>query len=100
MPPGTVRPTTFVPILTGVWLPLPAPINDAPATKDSGSGVAAGTVGGGGLMALGGQLMELGLDMSQIQTVGREVFAYTREVAGDDVVGEIAGAIPGLSQFI
>jgi hypothetical protein len=63
-------------------------------------GVAAGTVGGGGLMALGGQLMELGLDMSQIQTVGREVFAYTREVAGDDVVGEIAGAIPGLSQFI
>ncbi|HYC24462.1 MAG TPA: DUF2267 domain-containing protein [Roseiarcus sp.] len=63
-------------------------------------GVAAGAMGGGGLMALGGQLMGLGLDMGQIQTVGKEIFAYAREVAGDDVVGEIAGAIPGLSQFI
>jgi hypothetical protein len=63
-------------------------------------GIAAGAMGGGGLMALGGQLMGLGLDMGQIQTIGREIFAYAREVAGDDVVGEIAGAIPGLSQFI
>jgi hypothetical protein len=63
-------------------------------------GVAAGVMGGGGLMALGGDLMSLGLDMGQIQTVGKEIFAYTREVAGDDVVGEISGAIPGLSQFI
>ncbi|HXW19760.1 MAG TPA: DUF2267 domain-containing protein [Roseiarcus sp.] len=63
-------------------------------------GVAAGAKGGGGLMALGGELMGLGLDMTQIQTVGKEIFAYAREVAGDDVVGEITGAIPGLSQFI
>jgi hypothetical protein len=63
-------------------------------------GVAAGVMGGGGLMALGGQLMGLGLDMGQIQTIGKEIFAYAREVAGDDVVGEIAGSIPGLSQFI
>jgi hypothetical protein len=63
-------------------------------------GVAAGAMGGGGIMALGGQLMGLGLDMGQIQTVGKEVFAYAREIAGDDVVGEIAGAIPGVSQFI
>jgi hypothetical protein len=63
-------------------------------------GVAAGAMGGGGIMALGSQLMGLGLDMGQIQTIGKEVFAYAREVAGDDVVGEISGAIPGLSQFI
>ena len=63
-------------------------------------GVAAGAMGGGGLMALGGDLMGLGLDMGQIQTVGKEIFAYAREIAGDDVVGEISGAIPGLSQFI
>ncbi len=63
-------------------------------------GVAAGAMGGGGIMALGGQLMGLGLDMGQIQTVGKEVFDHVREIAGDDVVGEIAGAIPGLSQFI
>jgi hypothetical protein len=63
-------------------------------------GIASGAMGGGGIMALGSQLMGLGLGMDQIQTVGKEVFAYAREVAGDDVVGEIAGAIPGLSQFI
>jgi hypothetical protein len=63
-------------------------------------GVADGAMGGGGIMALGSQLMGLGLGMGEIQTIGKEIFAYAREVAGDDVVGEIAAAIPGLSQFI
>jgi hypothetical protein len=63
-------------------------------------GVAAGAMGGGGLMALGSELLNLGLDMEQIQTLGKEVFAYAREVAGDQVVGEISASIPGLSQFI
>jgi hypothetical protein len=63
-------------------------------------GIAAGAMGGGGLMALGGALMSLGLSMDQIQTAGREVFSYAREVAGDQTVGEIAASIPGLSQFI
>lgn len=63
-------------------------------------GVAAGAMGGGGLMALGSELLALGLDMEQIQTIGKEVFAYAREVAGDQVVGEISASIPGLSQFI
>ena len=57
-------------------------------------------MGGGGLMALGGDLMNLGLDMDQIQTVGKQVFAYAREKAGDELVGEISASIPGLSQFI
>jgi hypothetical protein len=63
-------------------------------------GVSAGAMGGGGLMALGAELMGLGLGMEQIQAVGKEVFAYAREVAGDQVVGEIPASIPGLSQFI
>jgi hypothetical protein len=63
-------------------------------------GVASGAMGGGGLMALGSELLSLGLDMAQIQTVGKEVFGYARENAGDEVVGEISAAIPGLSQFI
>jgi hypothetical protein len=63
-------------------------------------GVSAGAMGGGGLMALGAELMGLGLGMEQIQTVGKEVFAYAREAAGDQVVGEISASIPGLSQFI
>ncbi len=63
-------------------------------------GVAAGQMGGGGLMELGGELMGLGLSMDQMQTAGREVFAYAREVAGDQTVGEITASIPGLAQFI
>ncbi len=63
-------------------------------------GTAAGAMGGGGLMALGSDLMGLGLGMDQIQAVGKTVFAYAREAAGDEVMGEISAAIPGLSQFI
>ena len=63
-------------------------------------GIATGAMGGGGLMSLGGELMSLGLSMDQIQIAGREVFAYAREVAGDQTVGEIAASIPGISQFI
>jgi len=63
-------------------------------------GTGSGAMGGGGLMALGGDLMNLGLGMDQIQTIGKEVFAHARAAAGDDVMGEISAAIPGLSQFI
>jgi len=63
-------------------------------------GIAAGAMGGGGLMTLGGQLMGLGLSMDQIQTAAKEVFGYAREVAGDQTIGEISASIPGLSQFI
>ncbi len=63
-------------------------------------GTGAGAMGGGGLMALGGDLMNLGLGMEQVQEVGKTVFAYAREKGGDELVGEISAAIPGLSQFI
>ncbi len=63
-------------------------------------GIGAGAMGGGGLMTLCGELMGLGLSLDQIQTGGREVFAYGREVAGDQTIGEITASIPGLSQFI
>ena len=70
------------------------------ATLKGMMGTGAGAMGGGGLMALGGDLMGLGLGMDQIQAAGQAVFGYAREAAGDDVMGEISGAIPGLSQFI
>jgi len=63
-------------------------------------GTGSGAMGGGGLMALGSDLMGLGLTMDQIQASGKAVFAYARDAAGDDVVGEISAAIPGLAQFI
>jgi hypothetical protein len=61
---------------------------------------------GGGMFALGGimgagtKMMAAGLSMSQVQGLTREVIAYAREKAGEDTIGEIVGAIPGLSQFV
>lgn len=61
---------------------------------------------GGGMFALGGimgagtKMMASGLSMGQVQGVARETLAFAREKAGEDVVGEIVGAVPGLSQFV
>ncbi len=72
------------------------------AQAGGGSGGLMGMVGsmGGGVMALGGQLMGIGVSMGQMQPLGRELFAYGREKAGEDVMGPIVGSIPGLSQFV
>ncbi len=63
---------------------------------------AGGTVAGMGigLMALAGRLTALGLSMSDMQALGREVFAYGREKAGEDKMGALVGAVPGLSDFV
>jgi hypothetical protein len=54
----------------------------------------------GGIMGAGTKLMGAGLSMGQVQGVTREVIAFGREKIGEDAIGEIVGAIPGLSQFI
>jgi len=61
---------------------------------------AGGGFGMGGIMGAGAKMMALGLSMGQVQTVARETLAFAREKAGDDAIGEIVGAIPGLSQFV
>lgn len=55
---------------------------------------------GGGVMAAGMAMMGAGLDMGQVQGVTREVIAYAREKLGEDALGEVVSAIPGLSQFV
>ena len=59
---------------------------------------------GGGLMgaplAAIAQLQAAGLSMAQIKTLGREVLHYAREKAGDRLVQEAAGSIPGLSSYL
>ena len=55
---------------------------------------------GGGVMALGTKLMGIGVSMGQMQPLGRELFAYGREKAGEDVMGPIVGSIPGVNQFL
>lgn len=76
---------------------------DAAASESGGGGLMgglAGMMGSGGLMALAGQLSAAGLGMGEMQAVGKELFAAAQEKAGPDAIGEIAGSIPGLSQFI
>lgn len=74
----------------------------AAAAEQAGGGALGGLMGmmGGGLMALAGRLAGLGLDMTQMQAIGRELFDYVREKAGDERVRQVAAAIPGLSQFL
>ena len=59
-----------------------------------------GMFGMGGIMGVGTKLMGIGLSMGQVQGVTKELIAYSREKAGEDAIGEIVGAIPGLSQFV
>ena len=54
---------------------------------------------GGGLMALGTKLMALGLSMSQIQNVAREIFKFGRDKIGPEQMSAIIAGTPGLSQF-
>jgi hypothetical protein len=71
-------------------------------SRENGGGALNGLLGatGGGLMGLAGRLTSLGLGMSEMQTIGRQVFAYVREKAGDELVGQVAAVIPGLAQFL
>jgi hypothetical protein len=72
------------------------------ASGESGGGTLNGPIGamGGGIMGLAGRLTNLGLGMGEMQTIGRQVLAYVREKAGDELVGQVAAAIPGLAQFL
>lgn len=74
----------------------------AQANEGEGGGLMGmlGGMMGGGVMALGQKLMAAGVPMGQMQPLGRELFAYGREKAGEDTMGPIIGAIPGLNQFV
>jgi hypothetical protein len=69
----------------------------AAAREGEGGGFFGGM---GGVMGVGSRMMAAGLNMGQIQGITRETIAYAREKAGEDTVGSIVGAIPGLGQFV
>jgi hypothetical protein len=69
------------------------------AITASNNGGGLGRLMGGGLMALGTKLMALGLGMSEIQNIARELFRFGRDKIGADQMGEIISGTPGLSQF-
>ena len=47
-----------------------------------------------------GKLQAAGLGMAEIKAAGSEVLAFAREKAGDDLVRDVAGSIPGLSSYV
>jgi len=54
----------------------------------------------GGLMGAVSQLVAAGLSVGRMQAVTREAMSFVREKAGEDAVGDIVGAIPGLGQLV
>ena len=54
----------------------------------------------GGMMGAGMRMMSAGLSMSEAQGAARTMLTYAREKAGDEVIGEVGAAIPGLAQFV
>ena len=68
--------------------------SEVPATGGLAKGM------GGGLIGLAIKLSSLGLSMADMQTLGREVFAYGREKAGEEKMGALVRAVPGLSDFV
>ena len=69
------------------------------AIAASASGGGFGRLMGGGLMAVGTRLMGLGLGITDIQNIARELFVFGRDKIGADQMGEIISGTPGLSQF-
>ena len=69
------------------------------AISASGNGGGLGRLMGGGLMALGTRLMGLGLGITEIQHIARELLRFGRDKIGADQMGEIIAGTPGLSQF-
>ena len=77
-------------------IPGAVPLLQAQQGADAGGGM----LSMGGIMGAGTKMMAAGLSMGQVQGVTKEVIAYVREKVGEDAIGEIVGAIPGLSAFI
>ena len=69
------------------------------AIEASKSGGGLSRLMGGGLMAVGTRLMGLGLGMSDIQSIARELFRFGRDKIGADRMGAILAGTPGLAQF-
>jgi hypothetical protein len=77
-----------------------AAIPGAQQAADQQAQAQAGGIGGAIAGLAGAMGGNGGLSMGQMQTVGKTLFAHVREKAGEDVVGGIVSAVPGLSQFI
>jgi hypothetical protein len=69
------------------------------AISASGHGGGFGKLMGNDLISLGTKLMGLGLGVSEIQNIARELFKFGRDKIGADRMNEIISGTPGLGQF-
>ncbi|NEW87516.1 DUF2267 domain-containing protein [Rhodopseudomonas sp. WA056] len=56
-------------------------------------------IGGSGVMAMGTKLLGLGLSISDIKTIARELFKVGRDKIGAEQMAAIVDGTPGLRQF-
>lgn len=69
-------------------------------TPGAPEAVAGAGEGANGIMALGAQLMGLGLDMAQMRAMGEALILHARAHAGDDTVDQAVASVPAIGQFI
>jgi hypothetical protein len=84
-------------------LPGAAALADRYGRDGSRGGGLLGMLGGGlmgGPLAAVSKLQAAGLDMGQIKTLGVETLSYAKEKAGEDLVRQVAGSIPGLGSYV
>lgn len=88
------------------YLPGAQELINSAATESTGllGGLMGGLLGsfggGGGVMALGSQLMAQGLSFAQIQTIGNELIEFGRQNIGPEQMTNLINAIPGLADFL
>jgi len=75
-------------------------IDKTPGATESIAAAGDPSFDGGGIMALGGKLMGLGLDMGQMRTIAVEMVAEAKATAGEDTVNRAIASVPGLAQFV
>lgn len=69
----------------------------------AGAGGLLGMLGGGamgGPLAAMAKLQAAGLNTDQMKALGKTVLSYAKQKAGEDLVRQVAGSIPGLSGFV
>ena len=84
-------------------LPGAAELADRYSRDGSRGGGLLGKLGGGimgGPLAAISKLHAAGLDMEQIKRLGSETMVFAKEKAGEDLVKEVAGSIPGLGSYL
>jgi hypothetical protein len=78
---------------------LPGASELAARHKRSAGGGLLSKLGGGPLVAVT-KLQGQGLSMAQIKSLGAEVLRYAKKKAGDKLVKDAAGSIPGLASYL